>query len=159
MPDTDNIKKAIHDAQQEHGKLLETLKGYEKTKLRVAQLESFINMGMALLSIDTVTEASKPDVQLPLLPQEATPKTDKSIEASKDIASPIMPHKEGILEILTASGRALSLAEIAEEYRKRHWKLSERNSRQVLRGAVLRWHDLFTKTMKGNTAYYKIKQG
>ena len=34
MPDTDNIKKAIHDAQQEHGKLLETLKGYEKTKLR-----------------------------------------------------------------------------------------------------------------------------
>lgn len=159
MSDTINIKKAIQDAQQEHGKLLEALKGYEKTKLRVAQLESFINMGKALLSIETVAEASKPDVQLPLLPQEATPKPNQSTEASKDTSATVRPHKEGILEILTASGRALSLAEIAEEYRKRHWKLSERNSRQVLRGAVLRWPDVFTQTMKGNTAYYQVKQG
>ena len=33
MPDTNNIKKAIQDAQREHERLFETLKGYEKIKL------------------------------------------------------------------------------------------------------------------------------
>lgn len=154
MFETNNMKKAIQDAQQEHGQLLETLKGYEKTKLRVAQLESFINMGKALLGVDVVAEEIKPVVQFSLLPQDATPAPDQS----KNTELTLMPLKEGVLQILTESDRALSLAEIADEFRKRHWKLSEKNGRQVLRGTMLRFTELVTRTVKGYTAYYRIKQ-
>jgi hypothetical protein len=157
MTDTNNITKAIHDAEQEHEKLLETLKGYEKTKLRVAQLESFISLGKTLLGMDSSTEEAKSSAQLSLLqPQEDLPAL-----ALSDVDLIQKPLKEGVIEILTESGKELSLAEIADGFRKRHWKLSEKNGRQVLRGTVQRFPELLTKTVRGaaNTAYYKIKQG
>ena len=84
MPDTKNIEKAIHDAQQECESLLETLKGYEKTRLRVTQLESFINMGKALLMLNAPDEEeSKPTTQLPLLSQKEKPKLDHSKKLSR----------------------------------------------------------------------------
>ena len=46
-------------------------------------------------------------------------------------------------EILREINRAMSLKEIADEFYKRNWKLSEKNGRQVLRAAMLRYSDKF----------------
>ncbi len=154
MPETNNIQKAVQDAQQEHARLLDTLKEYEKTRARVAQLEAFINLGIALLEITTTKEEGKPENQPSLLPKEAKPTL-----AQPRGKETVRTLKDGLLQILTESGMALSLAEIADEFRKRNWKLSEKNGRQVLRGTVLRIPDLVTRTLKGYTAYYQIKQG
>lgn len=154
MPEANNIEKAIRDAQQEHARLLETLKEYEKTRSRAAQLEAFINLGKALLEITTTKEEGKPESKPSSLPKEVRPTLTQP--GGREIVRTL---KDGVLHILRESGRALSLAELADEFHKRHWKLSEKNARQVLRGTVLRMPESLTKTMKGYTAYYQIKQG
>jgi hypothetical protein len=137
MADLNTIRKAIEEARREHASLLDALKEYEKTKLRVEQLESFINMGVALLGDEKLPQEEQPRL---VLRQPREPNITEARDGSTLTSKPI---QEGMNEILKESPRKLTLREIAEEFRKRSWKLSEKNSREVLRGVVKKHRDSY----------------
>lgn len=137
-----DISRAIQQAQQRYDDLAEELKQYEKIKSEMSQLEVFIKAGKVILGVENKTEG-KHEINKPaeLFPNEnIQPET----------------HLQSIKKILATAQQELSLADLEEEYRKRGWKLSEPNGREVLRGVVLRNHKHFTKTFHGNVAYYGL---
>ena len=137
-----DIKKAIDQAQEEYDSLLEKLKEYEQVKLKLSQLEMFINTGKLLLGIDEKSTAKEETPTFPamLFNEDAQPAT----------------HLTRVKKILTDAGRELSLSELVEEYRKRQWKLSDVNGREVLRGVMIRHQGTFKRSLKGNVAYYEL---
>jgi uncharacterized protein YihD (DUF1040 family) len=136
-----NINKAIQEAQDECNSLIEQLKEYDKIKLKISQLEAFINTGKTLLGNDVNTrDNTETSISPSLFPDEKQPLT----------------HLESVKKILADGGSELSLNDLVEQYRKRNWKLSESNGREVLRGIMLRHSKDFKKTMKKNVSYYEL---
>jgi hypothetical protein len=150
---TISIKQAIDEARFERDQLLEVLKGYEKTKQRVAQLDTFINTGIALIGDDI----PKDDGQLELI-QPPQPTEEAKQETYDSQTAIVMPLLDGMITILKQSSRPLSLNEIADEFRRQNWKISEKNSREVLRAVIIRHPDKFTKAMDGNRVVLGIKE-
>ena len=107
LAENDNMKKAIQVAEQEYNSLLDSLKEYERIKLRLSQLEVFINTGKTLLGPDVTTSKNETAITRTLFP-------DENIQSSNNA--------EHIKRILTEVGRALSLSELVEEYDKRKFK-------------------------------------
>lgn len=145
-----NLHNAVQvkELELERDRLVEQLKGMEKIRTRIAQLETIIK------TWKDVIEAEQPQSpQEKLFPE--IPRRD-SLEASLIE----MPHNERITLILKENGHLMSINEIASEYRKRHWKLSEENASAIL-GRILRKRtDLFIRQTgeKGLTAYYGLKE-
>jgi len=141
MPENDSIRKAIQMAEQERNSLLDKLKEYEEIKQRLSQLEVFINTGKNLLGIDVGTSAV----------EKLTPISSFSGEKMQRIT-----HEEGVKKILIDAGRALSLSDIVQEYRKRNWNLSEKNGREVIRQLIGRKGDMFKKELVGNKTFISL---
>jgi uncharacterized protein YihD (DUF1040 family) len=136
-----NINMAIQQAQKEYDSLIEELKGYDKIKLKLSQLEAFITTGKTLLGNDVPSKDNAKISTYPsLFPDEQQPLT----------------HLESVKKILSDAGTELSLSDLVDGYRKRKWKLSESNGREVLRGIMLRNSADFKKTMKKNVSYYAL---
>ena len=143
----ENIKIAIQEAERELSGLVEKLKEYEETRLRITNIETFIKAGKVMLGVtDQSTEDNPSYVSSELFPP-------KGVEGDLSEKS----HFEGIVEILKDTNTPLSLRELAEEFYKRKWKLSEKNGRQVLRAAILRHSDKLNRIVRGITAYYELK--
>jgi hypothetical protein len=138
-----NINKAIQEAQKQYNSLIEELKEYDKIKLKLATLENFITYGKALLG-NNATPADNIEIS-------TTPRLFPDDKQQ-------MTHLESVKRILADAGKELSLNDLVEGYRKRNWKLSESNGREVLRGIMLRNADAFKKTMKKNVSYYELAQ-
>ena len=120
--DHDPIRFAIESAQRERDKLLEKLKEFEKIKERLSQIEAFINQGRILIG-------DKPE--------------SKAVRIIRFLGEKTNADKaKGILE---ASGRAMRVPEIANEFRVRNWPLGEKNGMQILRNVLKGKPDLFVK--------------
>jgi len=143
-----DIKKAITGAERELDSLNEKIKELETIRLRMMQIETFLKAARAVVGVtDQLSENSLTQVA-----SEMFTGTDKTITIIEK------PHLVGIAEILKEVNKPLSLSDLAEEFRKRNWKISEKNGRQVLRAAILRRPDMFNRTIQGITAYYALKQ-
>ena len=157
MVDASNeFKKAIELAEQERVGLLEKLKGYETTRMRIAQLDTFISTGKSLYNIDVSeqNESSSLQLSIPEVPEikSGTPTIGKPIKISLNA--------QRAVEILSESTRALKISEIEKEFRKRNWELSEKNGKQVLRNVLLldRKQPLFKNNMINNTLYFTLQK-
>jgi hypothetical protein len=137
------FRRAIELAEQEHDRLLEELQEYEAKRIRIAQLETFISTGKSLFNIDASKSASH-QLSMPEISSGSS-----IIEKPLEIA---------VTEILTESNRALKISEIENEFRRRNWRLSEKNGKQVLRSLLLRKHDLFKKEMISNVLYFSLRR-
>jgi hypothetical protein len=141
MTELSDISKAIQQAQDEYESLNEKLKEYDQIKLRLSQLEVFINTGKTLLGNNSSSKEEKQTIQTnTLFPDEKQPIT----------------HLECVKRLLLDSEHELSLSELVEGYRKRNWKLSEANGREILRGIVLRYPTMFVRSMQKNVSYYQL---
>lgn len=139
--ENEEIQKAIQAAELRHESLLVKLKDYEKTKQELARLELFITSGKNLLGVDTIKGTAETLTHALSLP------SGKAQTGT---------HKDRIIRILSDAGRALSLTEIATEYSKRNWTLSENNGREVLRGVIIRKKDAFKREIKGNKTFISL---
>jgi flagellar motility protein MotE (MotC chaperone) len=117
----DAIQRAIESAIKERDQLLEKLKEFDSIKERLDRLEVFINQGKLLIG----EEPEKIDTQK----SESTPRRILRLFGEKT-------NPEKIMEILEASGRAMTVPEISNEFRARNWRLSEKNRMQILRNAL-----------------------
>ena len=147
------MKEAIGEARNELSQLLDTLREYEKTKSRIAQLETFINTGMSLLGIDSIEEGGSETAPLALPSQEPEIKQSKLPETTLIT----IPLEKGIAQIIKEAGQTLRLKEIEAQFRKRNWKLSIKNGAEILRGVIRRYPENFTKKMEGNVCYYGLR--
>lgn len=151
--DIEIIKRAIEDAQRAyddlHKKLLAKLEEAADLKDSLSKLEAFINPAKALLG-PLGESSSSPDEALT---RTASLKPSSFVPPLPLIEKPLL---QGSQEILKEAGRPLHLSDIEAEFRKRRWKLSEKNGREVLR-ATFRKHigTIFIKTRKG---LYDLKE-
>ena len=128
--DHDPIRFAIESAQRERDKLLEKLKEFEKIKERLSQIEAFINQGRILIGDKPENIGmDKPESRAGRIIRFLGEKTNA----------------DKVIGILEASGRAMRVPEIANEFRVRNWPLSEKNGMQILRNVLKGKPDLFVK--------------
>jgi len=135
----------VNELEVERDRLMEQLKGMEKIRTRITQLDTIIKTWKEVL-----------DEEQPKIPQE---KLFLNLPEGKPGDSLTeLTHLEGVSLILKEAGHFLSLNEIESEYRKRKWKLSEKNGGIILRRTLKR-PDLFTSKRgeKGLTRYYGLK--
>lgn len=147
----EHFRKAIEAAEHERDQLAEELKGLEKIQERVAQLNAFIEQGKLLIGIETAQTISEPVRHL-IVRTRGYPSS-----TSDDSQKPIFLKAA---KIIRESGRSLGLSEIVEEFRKRDWKLSEDNPRQVLRNTLKSKPQMFSTTEqgKGKEVLYGLKE-
>lgn len=146
-PNTENIKRAIEDVQQVydelHAQLLVKYKEADELKDRLAKLEAFINPAKALLGLGKESGAKADEA----LPKAASLQPSSFVPPLPLIEKPLL---QGGIEILKEIGRPMHLTDIVQEFRRRRWKLSEKNGKEVLR-FTFRKHigTIFVKTKKG----------
>jgi hypothetical protein len=135
----EHFRKAIDAAQHERNQLIEKLKDLEKIKQRLAQLDTFIEQGKLLVGIETIE-----------VPSEPPPQIEKrkgfgliQLDGSKN------PLYLKAVQLIKEAGRPLGLSEMVEEFRKRNWKLSKDNPRQVLRNTLKAKPEIFSKNEQG----------
>ena len=142
-----DIAKAIKGAEQELSSLNERIKEYEEIRLRMIQMETFLKAARAVVGVtDQVGETALSPVTEPF------PGTNEEINIAEKT------HLKSIIEILKEVNKPLSLSGLVEEFKKRNWKISEKNGRQVLRASILRRPNMFNKSIQGMTAYYELKK-
>jgi hypothetical protein len=151
-PNPENIKRAIEDVQQAYDELnaqwLAKLKEADEIKESLGKLEAFLNPAKALLSMGEESQS-----EVAALPKVAPLPPPSSIPPMSLIEKPIL---QGAIEILKEAGHPMHLADIAKEFYKRRWKLSQDNGREVLR-YTFRKHigPVFVKTKTGK---YDLKE-
>lgn len=130
MADYQNaIKTAIESAMRERDQLLDKLKEFDKLKERLGQIEAFINQGRLLLGEDY----AKGDIKSPT--QALAERVSGQIsQLFKSL--PGKTNAEKIVEVLKATGRAMSVPKIVTEFRARKWQLGEKNRMQIIRNAL-----------------------
>jgi hypothetical protein len=117
----DAIKTAIESAMQERDQLLEQLRGVDKIKERLGQIEAFINQGRLLIGEDSAkTDAEKPEAEPIRVVRFLKEKTNA----------------EKIVEVLRATGRAMTVPQIVNEFKARNWQLGEKNRMQIIRNTL-----------------------
>lgn len=137
----EHIKKAIESAQHERTRLIERLKEFDEIRLRISQLEAFINQGQVLIGETPKTG------QIPLL------------EMPHPVTLIEKPLVKGAMEILREfGGGAMKLTDLAEEFYKRGWKLSKANGAEVLRSTLKKNPDMFIRVMQGKSIAYALNQ-
>jgi hypothetical protein len=152
MPSLDHeiIKRAIDDAQQAyddlHKQLLAKLAEAEELKAQLSKLEAFIHPAKELLGLEGVSE-TKTDERFTQEPSLRTSSLSSYVPPTPLIEKPLL---QGGVEILKEAGHLMHLTEIVNEFRKRRWKLSEKNGREVLRATFRKHIDtIFVKTKTG----------
>jgi len=150
QPNPEIIKRAIEDVQKVydelHTQLLAKLAEAEQLKASLLKLEIFLGSAKKLLVHEGVSDAKAGEVPFPA----ASLKPSSHIGYVPPLPLIEKPLLEGGIEILKEAGHPMHLNEIVEEFRKRRWKLSEKNGREVLR-FTFKKHigTIFTKNKKG----------
>ena len=146
QPNQEILKRAIEEYQKAyddlHKQLLVKLAEADELKISLGKLEAFLNPAKALLSSSVEPETKA------ILPSPPPP-PPKSLIHVPPIILEEKPILQGGIEILKDTGRPMYLSEIEAEFRKRRWKLSEKNGREVLR---------FTFSKKIGTVFRKSKK-
>jgi len=147
----EHFRKAIDAAQHERDQLIEKLKDLEKIKQRLTQLDTFIEQGKLLLGIESLKAPLGP---MPHLIQRTR---GFPLFTSDDSKKPI--HLKAA-QIIKEAGKPLGLSEMVEEFRKRNWKLSKDNARQVLRNTLKAKPEIFSKNEqgRGKEVLYGLKE-
>jgi hypothetical protein len=138
----DSIRKAIEGAQQQKDRLVVKLKELEGIQKEVARFDAFIERGQAILNAELElnrlsSTSTTPHVQLS---EQPTSKTDVTKEPSLS---------QRVIELLKETGRPMRTSEIVSEFRKRNWKLSEKNGSEIMRFALRKKPELFSKDDQG----------
>lgn len=147
----EHFRKAIEAAQRERNQLFEKLKDLQKIQQRLTQLDTFIEQGKLLAGIESFEGSSEPT---PLIER----KRGFGLLPPDDSEKPIYLK---VMQLIKEAGKSLGLSEMAEEFRKRNWKLSEDNPRQVLRNTLKSKPQIFSTTEqgKGKEVLYGLKEG
>ncbi|MGA7562629.1 MAG: hypothetical protein WBW55_05445 [Desulfobaccales bacterium] len=151
QPNNETIEKAITDVQRAYGELharfLAKLKEAEEIKDHLAKLEAFMASAKALLSIGGESQIGADNARAVSL------KPSSFVPPASLIEKPLL---RGGVEILQEAGRPMHLSEIVDEFRKRRWKLSEKNGKEVLRYSF-RKH-IGTIFVRTKTGQYALKE-
>lgn len=142
--------RAIELAQQEANDLMEQLKKFQKLQQRLIQLSTFIEQGKLILgieSLDTLKPTSSPGKKKGL-----------GLIYPEDLEE--QPIYLKVVQILRETGISMTLSDLAEEFRKRNWKLSKKNARQVLRNTMKAKPEMFLKKGlgEGGKVLYGLKE-
>ncbi|MGB8872712.1 MAG: hypothetical protein WCB64_09625 [Desulfobaccales bacterium] len=121
------IKTAIESAMQERSQLLDKLKEFDKLKEQLGQIEAFINQGRLLLGGGYAKSEIKS-------PTQAFAVSGQISELFKSL--PGKTNAEKIVEVLKATGRAMTVPEIVKEFKARNWQLGEKNRMQIIRNTL-----------------------
>ncbi len=140
---TEHIKKAIEAAQLEMKQVTEKLKDLQKYQQRLVQLTTFIEQGKLLIGEES-EEVSSESIKDTLLKSTKPELLNLSIGDASE-----KPVYLKVVQIINEIGRPLNLTEMVEEFRKRQWKLSENNPREVLRNTLKTKPQIFMKTGQG----------
>jgi hypothetical protein len=131
------VQRAIAAVEQERQQLVGEIKKLqdelEIKQQRFSQLTEFIQKGKALLGLGLADKKPVPIRRAYPHPPIIESKAGKLIRQMEDLGLIEKPVLQGAIEILTEFGRPMQLSEIAKEFYKRKWKLSEKNGREVLR--------------------------
>lgn len=155
------IKRAITAVEQERQQLVGEIKKLqdelEKKQQRFSQLSQFIEKGRDLLGLEP-TEKTKPTRIAQKTPSPAGTSAGQVLRRMENLGLIEKPVLQGAIEILTEFGRPMKLADIAEEFHRRKWKLSKKNGREVLRFTLKKKvPDLIIKMNDGCYALAQIK--
>lgn len=156
MADSDFYKKAIESAEEEREQLLVKFKEFDALKQRLFQLENFIEKGKALLGVENFQNDLSASPQHARFSRDA-PQVLPFIQDDSE-----MPNHKRIAKVLQENGKAMTLNELVEEFKKRNWKLSKDNPREVLRGCFIQHPEMFSKEIRRNggipRGYYSLKK-
>lgn len=145
--------RAIELAQQEANGIEEELKGLQERQKRLVQLNTFIEQGKLILGIESVDAPES---------IKSTPPTPKRIGLGlipEGVILEKQPIHLKVAQIIREGGKSVNLSELVDEFRKRNWKLSKKNPRQVLRNTIKTNPELFSKKGigPGGEAFYDLK--
>jgi hypothetical protein len=140
-------QRAIESAQREMDQLSEKIKALEKYQQRYRKLEAFIGQGKVL--VEESIEPSQPSAHEKVISFGLT-QPDSSEK----------PIYLKMVQILKEAGKPMTLAGMVEEFRKRNWKLSEKNPREVLRNTLKTKPHVFVRAGQGEggQALYALRE-
>jgi hypothetical protein len=146
-------KKAIEEAQQEREQLFVSLKDLQKIQQRLTELDIFIEKGKILFGLESSEESPKSS-DIPASPVRNKTRFTRHTP-KEDSKKPIYLR---IIDLLSETGKPMTLTEIAEEFHKRNWKLSKKNGREVLRGAFKKYPEMFLKDNQGLSSLFSLTE-
>jgi hypothetical protein len=159
MVDSNFYQKAIESAEEEKQQVLTKLKELDALKQRLLQLQTFIEQGKALLGLEN-TEDSHGGPSEPSQHTESSTVAPRVLRFSRGDSE--MPNHMRIAKVIEEVGRAMTLNELVEEFKKRNWKLSKDNPRQVLRSCFNQHPEMFSQEIRRNggipRGYYSLRQ-
>lgn len=147
----ENIKSAIADAVRERNSLKEDIASMEASlenkRQRLADVEGFIQYGAKLLKPSQEANHENNELFTPAAEVLIHGEGGEDPELGKSLVA------QRARDILADSPSVLKLTEIAEEFHKRQWELSENNGKEVLRLAMNKRPGIFKKHGNG---YYGL---
>jgi hypothetical protein len=121
----DKIKEAVAGAKAEMKQISVKLEGMKKLQDEYAQLETFVERGESILRKNGSRLASS----------NATPGPAHVVNL-RDFQEPT--HVEKAISLFQELKRPMGASELADEFRKKGWKLSDKNGSEVLRNTLRR---------------------
>jgi hypothetical protein len=140
--------QVLEIAQEDLNQILERLKEFDQLNRERERLETLINFAKNYLGKTAQAEMPNGEIEAP--------------EGGLGLEIPLIekPIAQGAMEIIREAGHPLTLKEIQDGFRKRHWKLSEKNGREVLRFTLRKKPEIFIKSMKkgkGPSGLYDLR--
>lgn len=128
--------QVIEVAQKDLSHIMERLREFDQLNRERERLETLINFAKNFLGKTAQAEITSGEIEAP--------------EGGLGLEIPLIekPIVQGAMEIIREAGRPLTLREIQAGFRQRHWKLSEKNGREVLRFTLKKKPEIFIKSMK-----------
>ena len=139
---SNTILAAINDAKQERQGVVLRLAEMERQQQRLFQLDTFIAQGELLLGLDKQKN-------------DSTEHPVRMIHITKDsIAGPNWIKARTIYR--ENGNKPLKLTDLVREFKNRGWKLSDKNSKEVMRSALKNKPDIFA--YDSHTFTYRLKE-
>jgi hypothetical protein len=137
------MEQVLEVAQKDLNLILEKLKEFDKLNRERERLETLINFTRNYLGKTSQAEVTI-EIEAP--------------EGGLGLEIPLIekPIVQGAQEIIREAGRPLTLKEIQAGFRQKHWKLSEKNGREVLRFTLRKKPEIFVKSLKKDKGVYGV---
>jgi hypothetical protein len=139
--ETSNILAAISDAKRER----------ETLAAKLSDLDAFIAQGELLLTSNTGQRRT--DSLFPI-PRKETRKVHRPKKARRSRKDAIWIRAQTVLE--ETGNTPMKASELLQEFRKRNWKLSEKNGKEILRYSLRHKPDIFVHDTEAFT--YSLKK-
>ena len=154
------VRRAIAAVEKECEQLSDEIKKLrnelEEKEQRFNKLKEFIVKGKTLLGIEEPEKIRNIRIGYTTPQEDRASQMIRKIEELGLIEKPVL---QGAIEILTEFGRPMKLAEIADEFHMRKWKLSDKNGREVLRFTLKKKiPDIIVKNDDGSYPLAEFKQ-